>query len=116
MPTAVTVDRHAIRIRIREQDAAVSVCGAASRMNVALGANHPVSEKNEQYQFFMSDLSQNEPRSVIPSKEHVAVTCLKGRQHKWVRKKVSFSSCLCRLANFDAIRTAGMIRAVRLTG
>jgi hypothetical protein len=66
MPTAVTVDRHAIRIR--EQDAAVSVCGAASRMNVALGANHPVSEKNEQYQFFMSDLSQNEPHGAIHSK------------------------------------------------
>jgi hypothetical protein len=66
MPTAVTVDRHAVRIR--EQDAAVSVCGAASRMNVALGANHPVSEKNEQYQLFMSDLSQNETGHAIPSK------------------------------------------------
>jgi hypothetical protein len=66
MPTAVAVDGHAVRTW--EQAAALSICRPASRTIIALAARRPMSEKNEQYQFFMSDLSQNRPRCAIPLK------------------------------------------------
>lgn len=46
MPTAVAADGHAVRTW--EQTAALSVCQQASWAFAALGACHPVSEKNEQ--------------------------------------------------------------------
>jgi len=66
MPTAAAADCHAVRTW--EQAAALSVCRPASRAITALAARRPMPEKNEQYQFFMSDLSQNRLRHAIPLK------------------------------------------------
>ncbi|MFM0159015.1 hypothetical protein [Paraburkholderia sediminicola] len=66
MPTASAVDGHAVRTF--EQTAALSACQPAPQAVGAPDAGHPMSEKNEQYQLFMSDLSQNKQPGAITLK------------------------------------------------
>jgi hypothetical protein len=66
MPTASAAGGHAVRTF--EQAAALSVCQPASQAINAPDASLPTSEKNEQYQLFMSVLSQNKRGRAITLK------------------------------------------------
>jgi hypothetical protein len=63
-----------------------------------------MSEKNEQYQFFMSDLSQNRRVYAISSRVRAIVIQLKAQAASEAsRTGASVSADLCRLANLTRV-------------
>jgi hypothetical protein len=102
MPTAIAADGHAVRTQ--GQVAVLSVCGPVSRAHAAPNTSSPMSEKNEQYQFFMSVLSQNRRVYAISSKVRAIVIQLKAQAVSGAsRTGASFSAGLCRLANLTRV-------------
>ncbi|MBN3802568.1 hypothetical protein GXB81_05805 [Paraburkholderia sp. Ac-20336] len=78
MPAAAATDGHAMRTR--RQAIARSAYEPVAKTISAWNTSSPMSEKNEQYQLFMSDLKQNRRPRAIPLKDRWVVIQLKANR------------------------------------